>query len=312
MASPTRAKTWTNSRSISARTGGWVGSTGVSGRRGPAAAATPSDRSPGRLRRARRAASRAAGPMRKAIAPTVPGRATSPGGVGPATGPAQAATVPWTGHSPPVRCPGGDLETGRTPAACRRDQRPSSRRRAGARMTGLGLLVGLVLGVLGSASRIGLGLRARHGRRAVTVRRPGSPRTRLADAQGVARQPGDGPVRAGGGTLARMQAGNARSARSSSRHRAARPNGPPAWEEDRERLVGTVRPAVVRGAAKNTEQFLTLADARLKEAQEAARGDLGQRQQAISQLLQPLKRPSAATSRGCASSSSSARAPTAG
>ncbi len=62
-----------------------------------------------------------------------------------------------------------------------------------------------------------------------------------------------------------------------------------AWEEDRKRMVGSFAELSNQALQRNAEQFLTLADTRLKETQEAARGDLVQRQQAISQLLDPLK-----------------------
>jgi len=61
-----------------------------------------------------------------------------------------------------------------------------------------------------------------------------------------------------------------------------------AWEEERRRLQGTFAELSGRALAQNAEQFLTLADQRLKQAQEAAQGDLAQRQQAIAQLLRPL------------------------
>jgi DNA recombination protein RmuC len=59
-------------------------------------------------------------------------------------------------------------------------------------------------------------------------------------------------------------------------------------EEEQRRLAGTFAELSTRALQANSAQFLSLADARLKEAQEAARGDLAQRQQAITQLLAPL------------------------
>jgi DNA recombination protein RmuC len=59
-------------------------------------------------------------------------------------------------------------------------------------------------------------------------------------------------------------------------------------QEDRERLSGAFAEVSGRALKDNAEQFLVLADARMREAQEAARGDLAQRQDAIAQLLRPL------------------------
>jgi DNA recombination protein RmuC len=59
-------------------------------------------------------------------------------------------------------------------------------------------------------------------------------------------------------------------------------------EEERSRLAGTFAELSAQALAKNNEQFLTLADTRFKEARTAAQGDLDQRQQAISRLLDPL------------------------
>ncbi len=62
-----------------------------------------------------------------------------------------------------------------------------------------------------------------------------------------------------------------------------------AWEEDRQRLVGSFAELSGRALEENNERFLALADQRLRQAQETAAGDLAQRQQAISQLLAPFK-----------------------
>jgi DNA recombination protein RmuC len=59
-------------------------------------------------------------------------------------------------------------------------------------------------------------------------------------------------------------------------------------EEDRQRMSGEFSELSSQALRQNAEQFLLLAEGRLKEAQEAARGDLGQRQQAIAHLLDPL------------------------
>jgi DNA recombination protein RmuC len=60
-------------------------------------------------------------------------------------------------------------------------------------------------------------------------------------------------------------------------------------EEDRRRLEGAFAELSSRALRQNAEQFLALADSRMRQAQEAAHGALAQRQEAISQLLQPLQ-----------------------
>lgn len=149
----------------------------------------------------------------------------------------------------------------------------------------VGLLVGLMLG-LGAGIAIGLVLRARHGEGATAEARIAE--GRLVDSQGALAR-ATAQYEQAATNAARMQVENARlsaeldQARRSAAKRAA------AWEEDRDRLVGTFAQLSSEALRTNTEQFLTLADARLKETHEAARGDLGQRQEAISQLLHPLK-----------------------
>ncbi len=69
-------------------------------------------------------------------------------------------------------------------------------------------------------------------------------------------------------------------------------------EQDRARLTGTFAELSAQALAKNNEQFLTLADTRFKEARTAAQGDLDQRQQAISRLLDPLSETLARYERG--------------
>jgi len=61
-----------------------------------------------------------------------------------------------------------------------------------------------------------------------------------------------------------------------------------ALQEDRERLSGAFAEISGRALKENREQFLELADARIKVSQEAAQGDLTQRHDAIARLLQPL------------------------
>jgi DNA recombination protein RmuC len=62
-----------------------------------------------------------------------------------------------------------------------------------------------------------------------------------------------------------------------------------AVDQELQRMTGAFAELSSRALAANTEQFLSLADTRLKEAHQAAQGDLAQRQAAITQLLVPLQ-----------------------
>jgi DNA recombination protein RmuC len=143
------------------------------------------------------------------------------------------------------------------------------------------LVVGLVLGaVVGVVA--GLLARARQQWRVVAEARTAE--ARLDDArQATARQATE--LEQARADLAAALADRARLAAQvgAAAERAA------AWEEDRKRLVGSFAELSNQALQRNQEQFLTLADTRLKEAQEVARGDLAQRQQAITHLLRPLQ-----------------------
>jgi DNA recombination protein RmuC len=62
-----------------------------------------------------------------------------------------------------------------------------------------------------------------------------------------------------------------------------------ALEEVKSQLSGEFAELSRRALDQNTSQFLQLAEARLRESQQAARGELDQRRQAIDQLLSPLR-----------------------
>jgi DNA recombination protein RmuC len=62
-----------------------------------------------------------------------------------------------------------------------------------------------------------------------------------------------------------------------------------ALEEVRHQLVGEFAELSRQALIQNSSQFLELADARMREAQQAALGDLDQRRQALEQLLTPLR-----------------------
>jgi DNA recombination protein RmuC len=62
-----------------------------------------------------------------------------------------------------------------------------------------------------------------------------------------------------------------------------------ATDDVRRQLAGEFAALSRQALEQNNSQFLALADARLRETQQAARGDLDQRKQAIDQLLAPLR-----------------------
>ncbi len=145
----------------------------------------------------------------------------------------------------------------------------------------IGLLVGLAAGVLA-----GIVLRSGHLARSASEARTAE--ARLLDAQGsLTRLTTE--LEAAQAAAAASRAEQARLAAEVEYQRSAAAERAAAAEQDRQQLVGAFAELSSQALQRNTEQFLTLADTRLKEAQESARGDLAQRQQAISQLLQPLQ-----------------------
>jgi DNA recombination protein RmuC len=147
------------------------------------------------------------------------------------------------------------------------------------------LLIGLVVGVaLGLVAGLLVATRRQAGL-AAEVR---AAEARLDDARQAAVGLGD-ELEQARSALAAADAAQARSAAEIDHLQRAAAERAAAWEEDRQRLVGSFADLSNQALQRNTEQFLTLADTRLKEAQEAARGDLAQRQQAITHLLQPLQ-----------------------
>ncbi len=148
-----------------------------------------------------------------------------------------------------------------------------------------GLLIGLLVGLVVGAGGGWLAAAQRHARAAADAR---AAEARLADLQVSATQSAarlDETRLA----LATAEAERVRLVAEVDHQRRAAVERAAAWEEDRQRLVGSFADLSDKALQRNTEQFLALADGRLKEAQEAARGDLTQRQQAISHLLQPLQ-----------------------
>ena len=89
--------------------------------------------------------------------------------------------------------------------------------------------------------------------------------------------------------MAELQSELARAEATVEQERAASVERQAAWEETRNQLAGEFAELSAKALAHNNSQFLELADARLKETQQAASGELEQRKQAIEHLLSPLK-----------------------
>ena len=89
--------------------------------------------------------------------------------------------------------------------------------------------------------------------------------------------------------VAELRAEQARLGATLDQERAAAAERHAAWEDTRRQLTGEFAELSAKALARNNAQFLELADARLKETQRAASGELDQRRQAIEQLLMPLK-----------------------
>jgi len=149
----------------------------------------------------------------------------------------------------------------------------------------VGLLIGLLIGVCAGIA-IGLVLRSRRDAIATTEAR--FAQARLVDAEGALAR-AHGQCEQLNAAVSQVQTDNARLCAELDQARRAAAERAKAWEEDRDRLVGTFAQLSTDALRSNSEQFLTIAETRLKEAQEAARGELGRRQDAISSLLTPLK-----------------------
>jgi DNA recombination protein RmuC len=148
-----------------------------------------------------------------------------------------------------------------------------------------GLLIGLVLGLaIGAAITWALRLRRDAG---VTVQAR-TAEARLFDAQALVTHQ-SAQLEATNGALAQARADQGRLAAEAEQLRMALNERATLMEQDREALIGRFAELSGDALRQNSEHFLTLADTRLREAQETARGELGQRQEAIATLLQPLQ-----------------------
>jgi len=151
------------------------------------------------------------------------------------------------------------------------------------------MMVGLVIGaVAGLACGVALGLLARSGRQARLVAEGRANADRLAEAQARA-EALSAQVESSSAALVVARADAVRLGAETEHLRAGAQERAAQAEADRQRMVGTFAELSGQALQQNAEQFLTLADARLREAQEVARGDLTSRQQAIAQLLTPLQ-----------------------
>jgi len=128
----------------------------------------------------------------------------------------------------------------------------------------IGLLIGLVVGVVAGAVAVVV-LRGQEAARVATAEREHA--AALAGVQGQLVM-----------AQAELQA-----------ERAAAAQREAAWAEAQEQLKGAFAALSAQALQQNNAQFLELANARLKETQQAAQGDLEQRKQAIEQLLAPLR-----------------------
>ncbi|MHB8593447.1 MAG: DNA recombination protein RmuC [Acidimicrobiales bacterium] len=91
------------------------------------------------------------------------------------------------------------------------------------------------------------------------------------------------------GALAQARAELVRAQAVLDQERAVATERQAAWEDVRRQLTGEFAELSAKALQQNNAQFIELADARLKEAQQVASGDLDQRKQAIEQLVSPLR-----------------------
>lgn len=132
----------------------------------------------------------------------------------------------------------------------------------------VGLVVGLVAGVM-----LGVAVTASRAERRVRAERA------AAAAAGAAQAEGQAALRS---ELARTEA-------LLERERELAVQREEVWEEARRRSAGEFAELSRRALQENTEQFLRVADTRLREAQATAAGELDQRRSAFDQLLAPLR-----------------------
>jgi DNA recombination protein RmuC len=146
------------------------------------------------------------------------------------------------------------------------------------------MIGGLIIGLLaGSALGVVVGLLMRSGQLASAR----ATEARLEDANGaVSRLTADVA-----GLQLRLATGQAEAARlitELDHERRASAERAATFDETRQQLTGEFARLSTEALQKNNEQFLQLADTKLKETREAADGELAKRQVAIEQLLKPI------------------------
>ncbi len=152
-------------------------------------------------------------------------------------------------------------------------------------MSAGGVVLGVLIGLVAGAAAV-LVLHVR--RQGTLLADARAAEARLADAhESAARLSAklEGAERA----LAEAGADQARLSADLDHERRAAQERAAAWAEDRKLLEGSFAKLSSDALVHNNEQFLLLAESRMREAQKAAAGDLDQRQQAISELLRPLQ-----------------------
>ncbi|HEY1988531.1 MAG TPA: DNA recombination protein RmuC [Acidimicrobiales bacterium] len=146
------------------------------------------------------------------------------------------------------------------------------------------MISGLIIGLLaGAALGVVVGLLVRSGQ----VASARTAEARLEDAIGANQQ------LAGEVADLQQQLGTSRSemvrlTTELDHQRRAADERAASFDETREQLTGEFARLSTAALQKNNEQFLQLADTKLKETREAAEGELAKRQVAIEQLLKPI------------------------
>ena len=146
------------------------------------------------------------------------------------------------------------------------------------------MIGGLIIGLLaGSALGVVVGLLMRSGQLASAR----ATEARLEDANGaVSRLTADVA-----GLQLQLATGHAEAVRLTTElahERRASAERAATFDETRQQLTGEFARLSTAALQKNNEQFLQLADIKLKETREAADGELAKRQVAIEQLLKPI------------------------
>jgi DNA recombination protein RmuC len=143
---------------------------------------------------------------------------------------------------------------------------------------------GLIVGLLaGAALGVVVGLLVRSGQ----VASARTAEARLGDAV-AANQRLNGDVTGLQQQLAASRAEMVRLATELDHQRRAADEREASFDETRQQLTGEFARLSTAALQKNNEQFLQLADTKLKETREAAEGELAKRQVAIEQLLKPI------------------------